>query len=126
MFEMFRDPVPGGLNIITKKRTIATMTQGTKMLHSTTVLAGLYYTFDDYWTCSVLVKIYKNILGGLIPPYLPLNTALNNHMADVPHASAPRAWGADVYDLSRNAYRNNDLQVKMPHPATAYYAIYIF
>ena len=33
--------------------------------HSTTVL--VYYIFDDYWTCSVLVKIYKNILGGLIP-----------------------------------------------------------
>ena len=31
------------------------------MLHSTTVLA--YHIFDDYWTCSVLVKIYKNILG---------------------------------------------------------------
>ena len=38
-----------------------------KMLHPTTVLA--YYMFDDYWTCSVLVKIYKNICGweGLIP-----------------------------------------------------------
>ena len=32
-----------------------------KMLHSTAVLA--YYIFDDYWTCSVLVKIYENILG---------------------------------------------------------------
>ena len=35
------------------------------MLHSTTVLA--YYSFDDYWTCSVLGNIYKNILGSLIP-----------------------------------------------------------
>ena len=30
-----------------------------KMFHSTTVLA--YCIFDDYWTCSVLVKIYTNI-----------------------------------------------------------------
>ena len=47
-----------------------------KILHSTTALA--YYIFDDYWTCSVLVKIYKNILGGLIPQYLRLNTVLIN------------------------------------------------
>ena len=67
-----------------------------KILHFTTVLA--YYTFDDYWTCSVLVKIYKNIWGGVIPPYIPLN------MADVPNAGTPRAWSADFYDLSRNAY----------------------
>ena len=46
----------------------------------------------------------------------PLNTALINHMADVPNATAPRAWRADLYDLSRNAYRNNDLRVKMLHP----------
>ena len=87
------------------------------MLHSTTVLE--HYIFDDYWTCSVLVKIYINILGGLIPPYLPLNTALINHMADVPNATAPRAWSAELYDLSRNAYRNNDLRVKMLHLTTA-------
>ena len=35
------------------------------MLHSTTVVA--YFVFDDYWTFGVLVKIYKNILGWLIP-----------------------------------------------------------
>ena len=98
------------------------------MLQSTTVLA--YYIFDDYLTRSVLVKIYKNILGGLILPYLPLNTALINHMADVPNATAPRArsrarsWSADLYDLSRNAYHNNDVQVKMVHPTTAYYAMF--
>ena len=35
------------------------------MLHSTAVLANLAYRyiFDEYWTCSDLVKIYKNILG---------------------------------------------------------------
>ena len=40
--------------------------QGVKMLHSTAVLANLAYRcyiFDDYQTCSVLVKIYKNVLG---------------------------------------------------------------
>ena len=51
------------------------------MLHCTTVLA--YCIFDDYWTCSVLVKIYKNILGELIPPYLPLNSVWINHLAEV-------------------------------------------
>ena len=95
------------------------------MLHSTTILA--YYIFDDYWTCSVLVKIYKNIFGGDDPTYLPLNTALINHMADVPNATAPRAWSADFHDLSRNAYDirycDNDLRVKMLHPTTAYYAM---
>ena len=30
MYEMLRQPVPGALNIITRKRTIATMTRGTK------------------------------------------------------------------------------------------------
>ena len=41
MYEMLRHPVPGALNIIMKKRTIATMTRGTKcyillqLLHST-------------------------------------------------------------------------------------------
>ena len=48
--------------------------------------------------------------------------ALINHMADAPNATAPRAWNADLYDLSRNAYPNNDLWVKMLHPTTAYYA----
>ena len=36
------------------------------MVRSTEVLANLayrYYIFDDCWTCSVLVKIYKNILA---------------------------------------------------------------
>ena len=51
------------------------------MLHSTTVLA--YYIFDDYWTCRVLVEIYKNTFWDLIPLDLPLNTALINHVADV-------------------------------------------
>ena len=50
MYEMLRHPVPGALNIIMRKRTIATMTQD-KMLHFTTVLA--HYIFDDCWTCSV-------------------------------------------------------------------------
>ena len=58
------------------------------MLHSNSVLA--YYIFDDHWTCSVLVKICKNILG-FDPPYFLLNTALLNHVADVPNATAPRA-----------------------------------
>ena len=55
----------------------------------------------------------------MILPYLPLNTVLINHMADVPNATAPRAWSDDLYDLSRNAYRNNDLLVKMLHPTPA-------
>ena len=89
-----------------------------------TVLAC--YIFDDYWICRVLVKIYKNIFGGFIPHTPPLNTALVNNMADVPmfSATAPRAWSADLYDLSRNAYRNNDQQVKMLHPTAAYYAMF--
>ena len=92
-----------------------------KILHSTTLLAC--YIFDDYKTSSVLVQIYKNILGGSIPPYLPQNTTLINHMAAVPNATAPRAWSADLYDLLRNAYRNDDLRIKMLHPTTAYYAM---
>ena len=43
-------------------------------------------------------------------PYFLINTALINHMADVPNATAPRAWSADFY--------------KMLHPATAYYAMF--
>ena len=93
-----------------------------KMLYSTALLA--YYIFDHYRTCSVLDAIYKNILGGLILPYFSLNTALINHMADVPNHMAPRTWSTDLYDLSRNAYRNNDLRVKMLHPTTAYYAMF--
>ena len=93
-----------------------------KMLHSTTVL--VYYIFDDYWTCGVLVKFTKNILEGSMPPYLPLNTALSNHMADASSATTPRAWSVGLYDLSRNAYRNNDLRGKMLHPTTVYYAMF--
>ena len=81
------------------------------MLHSTTVLA--YYIFDDHWTRSVLVKIYKNILGNLIPPYLFLNRLRPRltiwQIYQTLKATAPRACSADLYDLSRNAYRNNDL-----------------
>ena len=40
---------------------------------------------------SVLVEIYKNVLRGFDSPYLPLNTALMNRMADVPNATAFRA-----------------------------------
>ena len=68
MYEMLRHPVPGALSIIMKKRTIATMTRGTKCY--ILLLLG-YYIFDDYCTCSVTVKIYKNILGGLIPHISP-------------------------------------------------------
>ena len=63
-----------------------------------------YYIFDDYRTCNVLVKIYKKYCGGIDPPYLSLNTALINHMANVPSASASHAWSADLYDFLRNAY----------------------
>ena len=123
MYEMLRHPLPGALNIIMKKRTIATMTRGKNVtFYYNTCL--LTYIFDDYWTCCVLVKIYKNILEGLIHPYLPLNTALINHMADVPNVTAPRAWNADLYDLSRNAYRNNDLRVKKLRPTAAYHAMF--
>ena len=34
------------------------------------------------------------------------------------------ARSADFYNLSRNAYRNNDLRVKMLHPTTACYACF--
>ena len=34
------------------------------------------------------------------PPYFSLNTDFINHMADVPNATAPRAWSADLYDLA--------------------------
>ena len=43
---------------------------------------------------------------------------------NVRNATAPCVWRADFYDLSSNAYRNNDLQVKMLHPTTAYYAMF--
>ena len=39
-------------------------------------------------------------------------------MVDVLNATAPRAWSADLYDQPRNAYRNNELRVKMLHPVT--------
>ena len=45
-------------------------------------------------------------------------------MADVRNTEAPRAWSADLYDLSRNAPRNNDLRVKALHPTPAYYAMF--
>ena len=82
MHEMLRHPAPRALNIIIKKRAIAAMARVTPMLHSTAVGVREYYIFVDYLTCSVLVKIYKNIL-------LSLNTALINHMADVSNATAP-------------------------------------
>ena len=47
-----------------KKRTIATMTQGT--LYCTTVLA--YYIFDDYWPCSVFQLKFTKIFWGLDSP----------------------------------------------------------
>ena len=34
-------------------------------------------------------------------------------MVNVPNAMASSAWSADLYDLSRIAYRNNDLRVNM-------------
>ena len=64
MYEMLRHPVLGARNIIIWKRTIATMTRGTKCYIVLQYFA--YNIFDDYWTCRVLVKIYKNILGGLM------------------------------------------------------------
>ena len=42
MYEMLRHPVPEGLNIIMKKRTIATMTRGTKCY---ILLQNLHITF---------------------------------------------------------------------------------
>ena len=45
-------------------------------------------------------------------------------MANVRNVAAPCAWSADFYDLSRNAYRNNDLRVKMLHLTTAYYVMF--
>ena len=64
MYEMLRHSVPGALNIIIKETRYCKDNSRDKVLHSTTVLAN--YIFDDYCTCGVLVKIYKNILGSLI------------------------------------------------------------
>ena len=61
------------------------------MLHFTTVLAN--YIFDDFWNCSILVKIYRNIWKGGDPSHLSL------HTANVPNATTPRAWSADPCDL---------------------------
>ena len=49
MYEMLQHPVPGALNIIIKKRTIATMTRETKCY-----ILLAYYIFDDWWTCKCL------------------------------------------------------------------------
>ena len=51
------------------------------MLHSAAVLT--HHIFDNYWTFSVLVKIYKKYSGGL--------KALIKCMADAPNATAPCA-----------------------------------
>ena len=110
MYEMLRHehPVPGALSIIIRKRIVAMMTRGTNVtLYCSTCKSCIPVL--HFWTCSVFVKIYKKYFWGLIPPYLPLNTALISHMADVPNVTAPRVWSADLYDLSRNAYRSNDL-----------------
>ena len=104
MYEMLRHPVPEARNIIIRKRTIATMTRGTKCLHTI-----LQYMHTFLMIARLFLdKINKNILGGLMPPYLPLSTAKINRMADVPNATAPRAWSADFHDLLRSAYCNND------------------
>ena len=38
-----------------------------------------------------------------------------NYAPNVRNVAAPCAWSADFYGLSRNAYRNKDLGVKMFH-----------
>ena len=77
------------LNIIMKKRTI--VTPGTKcyILQYYGILA--YYVLVITGLVVSQLKINKNVLGELILPYLPLNTALIKHMADVPSATAPHA-----------------------------------
>ena len=42
-----------------------------------------------------------------------------NYAANVGNVAIPCAWSAGLYDLSRNAYRNNNLRVKILHPTTA-------
>ena len=86
---MLRHLVSGALNIIIRKRTKAYCNDALRDKHSTFYYntCKAYHIFDDYWTCSVLVKIYES-LGGLISP---LNTVLINHIADEPNVTAPRA-----------------------------------
>ena len=58
------------------------MTQGTKCY----ILLRYLHTTFLMITGHVLVKICKNILGGLIPSFFLLNTALINYLADVQNA----------------------------------------
>ena len=66
---------------------------------------------------------FAKIFWGFDPPFTSLNTALINHMAGVQNVTTPRAWSADLHNLSRNASRNNDLRVKLFHVTTAHYAM---
>ena len=67
IYEMLRHPLPGALNIIMKKRTIATMTRGKNVTFYYSRLLA-YYIFDDYWTSSVLVKNLPKYFGGFDTP----------------------------------------------------------
>ena len=64
------------------------------------------------------------LFHGFVSYILQYGYSWINYMANVRNVAAPCAWSADFYDLSRNAYRNNDLPVKMLHPTTAYYAMF--
>ena len=68
MYEMLQHPVPGALNIILRKRTIATMTRGTKC---NILLQYLHTTF-----LMITGLLVSYIFRGVIPSYLPLNVAL--------------------------------------------------
>ena len=63
MYEMLRHPVRGALNIIMKRRTIATMTRGTKC---NTLLQYLHTTF-------LMISLLGKYLGGLIAPKYSLD-----------------------------------------------------
>ena len=62
-------------------------------------------------------------MGSALAYILQYGYSCIDYTANVWNVAAPCAWSADFYNLSRNAYRNNDLRIKMWHPTTAYCAV---
>ena len=55
------------------------------------------------------------LFHGLVSYILQYSYSWINYAANVRNVAVPCAWSADFYDLSKNAYRNKDLRVKMFH-----------
>ena len=82
MNEMLQHPAPGTLNIIIK-RTIATMTRGTKCC---ILLQYLQTAFLMITGLAASQLKFTKIFWGVYPLVSPLNMDLINHMANVANA----------------------------------------